>query len=167
MSVPETQTGFAGKPPPVKQRPCYNGGLPGSIVTAVSNLMSFLDNLESTLKNMETANDRASGRDRGRLQKERSQSRASAPFAEELKKGPFANEFLTHAVRIAHGMRMKVNMNWVGNTLRVEARERRLEFRPTPEGVQAVFLQDGVEQSAELLDLKKASPEKLAQRWLS
>jgi hypothetical protein len=129
--------------------------------------MSFLDNLESTLKNMERANDKESRRDSVHRQKERAQSRAAAPFAEELKKGPFANEFLTHAVRIGHGSRIKINMNWVGNVLRVVARERTLEFRPTPEGIQAVFHEDGVENSSELVDLKKADPEKLAKRWLS
>jgi hypothetical protein len=131
--------------------------------------MSFLDNLESTLKNLEGASDRGDTRrkDGQRMQQERSQARAAAPFAEELKKGPFANEFLIHAVRIGHASRTKVTPLWVGHTLRVDARERRLEFRPTPEGVLAVFMEDGVERSSEILDLKKTVPEKLAERWLS
>ena len=128
--------------------------------------MSFLDNLESTLKNMESAGDRASRHDSLRRQSERSESRAAAPFVEELKKGPFVNEFLTHAVRIGHGKRMKINMNWIGNALRVEARERRLEFRPTPDGVLLMFFEDGVESASELADLKKTNPERLAERWL-
>lgn len=147
-------------PATMASRPCLEA-------RPVDSIMSFLDNLETTLKNMENATDHQSRHDNVRLQKERaSQVRASAPFAEELKKGPFVNEFLTHAVRIGHGMRTKINMNWFGNVLRVEARERRLEFRPTPQGVEAVFHEDGVEQSAELLDLRKTNAEKLAERWL-
>ena len=129
--------------------------------------MSFLDNLESQLKNLENANDKVSRRDPAQLQRDRTQAYAIAPYAEELKKGPFANEFLTHAVRIAHGARIKVNPIWVGNVLRVEARERRLEFRPTPEGIVAVFMEVGAEQSSEVLDLKKVKPEQLAERWLA
>lgn len=129
--------------------------------------MSFLDNLESTLKNLERAGDKPSRNDRLRDQRERSEAQASAPFAEELKKGPFANEFLTHAVRIGHATRTKINPLWLGNVLRVEARDRRLELRPTAEGILAVFLEDGSERSSEVLDLKKTKPEKLAERWLA
>lgn len=127
--------------------------------------MSFLDNLESTLKNLDRANEKDTRHNRQR-QQERADARAAAPFAEQLKKGPFANEFLTHAVRIGHSSRIKVTPTWVGNVLRVEARERRLEFRPTAEGVVAVFMEDGTEQSSEVLDLDKAKPDKLAERWL-
>lgn len=129
--------------------------------------MSFLDNLESTLKNMESANDVDPRREQ-RLRVERSQqSRAAAPFAEELKKGPFVNEFLTHAVRIGHRSRTKINMSWIGSTLRVDAKERRLELRPTADGIQAVYYEDGDELSAEIVDLKRTSPEAFAEHWLS
>lgn len=129
--------------------------------------MSFLDNLESTLKNLEGVNEKDNRMDNKRRQDERAQSRAAAPYAEELKTGPFTNAFLTEAVRIGHGMRTKVNMNWIGNVLRVEARERRLELRPTATGVVAVFIEDGEERSSEAVDLRKGNPGKLAQRWLS
>src|SRR3712207_8490328 len=62
--------------------------------TLFRSYMSFLDNLESTLKNLEGATEKDSRKDRQRAQQERSEARASAPFVEELKKGPFANEFL-------------------------------------------------------------------------
>jgi hypothetical protein len=153
----------------LRPRHCYNSQTASAQPRwQFLSFMSFLDNLESTLKNMERASDKDWRRDSSHAQRERSnQARASAPFAEELKKGPFVNEFLTHAVRIGHQSRTKINMNWFGNVLRVEARERRLEFRPTPDGVQVVFHEDGVEQASELIDLKAGSPEKLAERWLS
>ena len=53
--------------------------------------MSFLDNLENSLKNLESSEE--GKEERGRQQRERetqlAQARAAAPFAEELKKGPF------------------------------------------------------------------------------
>lgn len=127
--------------------------------------MSFLDNLEGTLKNLEGANERETRPDQRQRQDERARALAAAPYAEELKKGGFANEFLTHAVRIGHSSRTKINMSWVGNALRADARERRLELRPTAEGVRAVFFEDGEEQHSEIIDLN-GNPEALANRWL-
>jgi hypothetical protein len=127
--------------------------------------MSFLDNLESTLKNLEGVTERDRGTDQRQRQQDRARSLAAAPYAEELKRGTFATEFLTHAVRIGHSSRTKINMSWVGNALRAEARERRLELRPTADGVRAVFFEDGEEQHSEIVDLK-GNPEALANRWL-
>jgi hypothetical protein len=127
--------------------------------------MSFLDNLESTLKNLEGANERDTGVQQQRRSDERARALAAAPYAEELKKGTFANEFLAHAVKIGHASRTRINMLWMGNTLRAEARERRLELRPTADGVCAVFHEDGEETSSEIIDLK-SNPEDLARRWL-
>jgi hypothetical protein len=127
--------------------------------------MSFLDNLESTLKNLEGANERDTRAQQQQRNDERARSLAAAPFAEELRKGAFANEFLTHDVKIGHSSRTKINMFWVGSTLRAEARERRLELRPTAEGVRAVFHEDGEETASEIVDLK-SNPEDLARRWL-
>lgn len=56
-------------------------------------------------------------------------------------------------------------MLWAGTTLRLEARDRRLELRPTPEGVQAVFVESGEDRESFPLDLE-SDPEKLAKRWL-
>lgn len=128
--------------------------------------MSFLDNLESTLKNLEGANEKDFVVDQQRRQNDRTQALAAAPYAEELKKGPFTNEFLTHAVRIGHGSRTRITPLWVGNVLRVDAKEKRLELRPTPEGIRAVFIEDGEERNSEMLDLK-SDPEQLASRWLA
>jgi hypothetical protein len=127
--------------------------------------MSFLDNIESTLKNLEGANERDPRAQKQQRTDERARAMAAAPYAEELRKGAFATDFLTHAVKIGHSSRTKINMSWVGNTLRAEARERRLELRPTADGVRAVFYEDGQETGSEIVDLK-GNPEDLARRWL-
>ena len=62
--------------------------------------------------------------------------------------------------------RTKVHIAWLGSTLHLEARERRLELRPTRSGIQAVYLEDGRETRTEPLDWK-TSAEDLVRRWLS
>src|SRR5208337_986981 len=106
--------------------------------------MSFLDNLENNLKSLESQEE---GKDAAeRLQRARDSARASAqaaaPWAEELKKGPFTAELLKQAARIGFSMRTKVHVAWLGTTLRLEARERRLELRPTANGVVAAYLEN-------------------------
>ena len=73
---------------------------------------------------------------------------------------------MTHATRIGHGLRTKVNIIWLGSTLRLQAREHRLELRPTPEGVMAHFFVSEKETRKEKLDLG-GNPEKLAKEWLA
>ena len=63
-----------------------------------------------------------------------------APFAEQLKKSAFTVEILRHAARVGHSLRTKVHVAWLGNTLRLEARDRRLELRPTANGIVAAQL---------------------------
>ena len=128
--------------------------------------MSFLDNLESTLKNLEGAAEKDTRGEQQRRQSDRAQALAAAPFADELKNGPFTNEFLTHAVRIGHGSRTRITPLWIGNTLRVDAKEKRLELRPTADGVLAVFMENGEEKTSEIVDLK-TDPEQFATRWLA
>jgi hypothetical protein len=130
--------------------------------------MSFLDNLENNLKALEsaeqgTADAESQRRDRER---ERAAAQAVAPFAEELKKGPYTAELLTQAARVGHAMRVKVRIAWLGSTLRLEARDLRLELRPTPSAIQAVYFDGSAETRSEPLDLK-TSPEDLLRRWLT
>jgi hypothetical protein len=54
---------------------------------------------------------------------------------------------------------------WLGTTLRLEAREKRLELRPTPRGIVAAYLENGQETRVEALDLKD-NPEDLVRQWL-
>lgn len=130
--------------------------------------MSFLDNLESNLKSLESQEDASVAADRNQRQRdrERAASRAAQPFAEELKRGPYTQELLKQATRVGFGMRIKVHIAWLGSTLRLEARERRLELRPTPKGIFAVYLEGNQEQRSEPLDLG-GSPETLVREWLA
>ena len=130
--------------------------------------MSFLDNLENNLKSLES---REEGKDAAEQQRrvrerERADTQAAAPYAEELKKGPFTAELLKQAARVGFEKRTKVHIAWLGSTLRLEARERRLELRPTGSGIQAVYLEDGRETRTEPLDWK-TSAEDFVRRWLS
>jgi hypothetical protein len=130
--------------------------------------MSFLDNLENNLKSLENAEqnrDEAERRGRSR-DAERAEALAAAPYAEELKKGAFTAGLLTQAVRIGFSMRTKVHIAWLGTTLRLEARDRRLELRPTAKGVVAAYLEDGREARLEPLDLA-GDPAALVRNWLS
>ncbi len=130
--------------------------------------MSFLDNLENNLKSLESREegDEDALRQRKTRESERANAQAAAPYAEELKKGPFTAALLQQAARIGHSMRLKVHIAWLGSTLRLKARERRLELRPTAQGVVAVQINNGQETGSEPVDLK-GDPEELIRRWMS
>ena len=130
--------------------------------------MSFLDNLENNLKSLENAEqNRDEAERRGRSRDiERAEALAAAPYAEALKKGAFTADLLKQATRIGFSMRTKIHIAWLGNTLRLEARERRLELRPTANGVVAAYLEEGQEPRVEPLDLS-GDPAKLLQNWLA
>src|ERR1035441_11082044 len=101
--------------------------------------MSFLDDLENNLKSLESSEqgkDDAERAHRAR-ESERARSQAVAPFAEQLKKSPFTAELLTQAARVGFSLRTKVHIAWLGSTLRLAARDKRLELRPTPTGIVA------------------------------
>jgi hypothetical protein len=130
--------------------------------------MSFLDNLENNLKTMESAEqkrDEAERRGKAR-DTERADALAAAPWAEALKHGPFAAELLKQAARIGFSMRTKVHIAWLGTTLRLEARDRRLELRPTATGVVSAYLEEGQEARVEPLDLA-GDPAVLVRNWLA
>jgi hypothetical protein len=130
--------------------------------------MSFSDNLENDLKNLESRDERdaaSMARSQQQKQNHRALMLASAPYAEKLKSGKFTSDLLIHSTRIGHGLRTKVNIIWLGTTLRLQAREHRLELRPTPEGVIASFFVDEKEVKQEKIDLN-GNPELLAKEWL-
>jgi hypothetical protein len=129
--------------------------------------MSFLDNLENNLKSLESQEEagEAAHRDHRQRERNRSAQQAAAPFAEELKKGPYTQELLRQATRVGFSMRVKVHIAWLGSTLRLEARERRLELRPTPSGIVKVYLDGAQETKSEPLDLG-GSAETLVREWL-
>ena len=129
--------------------------------------MSFLDNLENNLKSLESQEEGKESAERSRRAREteRANAQAAAPWAEELKKGAFTAELLKQAARIGFSMRLKVHVAWLGTTLRLEAREKRLELRPTSTGVVAAYLENAVETRSEPLDLR-GDPAQLVRRWL-
>ena len=130
--------------------------------------MSFLDNLESNLKSMESREERGdqNSRDAKSRDVERARAQASAACAEQLRKSPYAAELLKQATRLGHATRTKVHLAWLGTTLRLEARACKLELRPTPEGVVAAFIENNAELRRVPVDLA-ANPESLAREWLA
>ena len=102
-----------------------------------------------------------------RREADRARSRAAGPHLEQLRKGQFTSDLMNEATRIGFGLRTKVYMTWLENTLRLEAREHRLELRATPEGVQAQFCVNGRETThSEIVDLNPANAKALAERWM-
>ena len=130
--------------------------------------MSFLDSLENNLKALESQEERdpeKRKRDLEARQAERDAALLLAPHVETLKSGPYTQQLLSAARTIGHRLRTFVDIVWIGSTLRLDARARRLELRPTPEGILAVYMEDGQELRSELLDLSGA-PEELIRHWL-
>jgi len=129
--------------------------------------MSFLDNLENNLKSLESQEEGKEAAERQHRQREsqRASAQAAAPFAEQLKDGPYTAELLKQAARVGHSLRVMVRTTWIGTALRLEARDRRLELRPTASGIVAVYLEENREVRSEPLDLN-GSPEQLLRNWL-
>ena len=127
--------------------------------------MSFLDNLESSLKNLESQEER-DPREHQRRQEERKRAVAVGPWAEQLKTGPFTQKLFEEAAKAGHRIRTKIYMAWMEDTLRLEARERRLELRPTAEGIVAAFIEPDGESKTQKVDLK-SDPAELLKHWLS
>src|ERR1700730_17625478 len=127
--------------------------------------MSFLDNLENSLKSLESQDERGSS-DRQQRDAERRAAIAASPWAEKLKNGPYTQELLKQATRIGFQMRAKVYIAWIGTTLKLEARERKLELRRTPQGVTALLVEPGKETRQQPVDLA-ANPEELVRQWLA
>jgi hypothetical protein len=126
--------------------------------------MSFLDNLENNLKALESLEQGGIDESK-RREAERNRGIASAPWAEQLKNGPYAPALIQQSIRAGHVRRMKIHLAWIGTTLRLEARGQRLELRPTPAGVDAVLLDGDAEIMQTQVDLS-GSPEALVSDWM-
>jgi hypothetical protein len=131
--------------------------------------MSFLDSLENNLKALENREEK----DPEKLKREQEQREADraaallrAPHAEALKKSPFTSELLTQCRVIGHGMRVLVQFTWIGETLRLDAKAKRLELVPTADGIEAQYSVDGVRTGSESITLTGGA-EELARRWLT
>ena len=133
--------------------------------------MSYADNMENALKNLEAREELDPAevrRNRARAANEQAARAKAAPFAEALKSGEFTQDLLNHCVRIGFGHRTKVQITWLDTVLRLDAKQLRLELHPTGDGVIAKFFEDGKEtRGSEKIDLKKSKPEKIAETWLS
>jgi hypothetical protein len=130
--------------------------------------MSFLDNLENNLKALESQDERdpdALARKAAAREAARAVALEIAPYAEALRNGPFKDGLLTACRDIGHRRRILVRPVWVDSTLRLEAGTKKLELRPTPSGVLAVFFDGGSEQESAPIDLS-SDPVKLAEKWL-
>ena len=88
-----------------------------------------------------------------------------APHAEALRNGPFKDGLLTACRNIGHRRRILVRPIWVDSTLRLEAGSKKLELRPTPGGVLAVFFDGGQEQESMPIELS-SDPVRVAEKWL-
>jgi hypothetical protein len=129
--------------------------------------MGFLDNLENTLKAAERVGEREDAKSsEASRAAEMEAIRAAAPNAELLKKSQWTQELLTQCVTIGHGQRVRVGMAWIGTTLRLETREKRMDLEPGADGVTAIFSVDGVETGRERVVIGSDAAA-LAGRWLA
>jgi hypothetical protein len=126
--------------------------------------MSFLDNLENSLKALESRDER-DPHERERQTEERNHAVASAPWAAKLKESDFTKALFNEAAIAGHRLRTKVYMAWFDSILRFEARERRLELRPTPNGIVAAFIETDGETKLQPVDLNSSAADLMTQ-WL-
>jgi hypothetical protein len=130
--------------------------------------MGFLDNLESSLKSLESQGER-DGSEAIRREEERNRRAAEAPWAEALKESIFTQRLFEVAAVTGHRLRTKIYIAWLDTTLRLEAKGRRLELRPTPDGIVAVFISDSNSGPPSQLEQPLAldtDPALLLREWL-
>jgi hypothetical protein len=131
--------------------------------------MGFLDNLENDLKALENREERDPEkvkREHERREADRAAALLRAPYAEALKKSTFTSELLTQCRAIGRGQRVLVQFTWLGETLRLEAKEKRMELAPTAEGIAAVFFLNGQEVGRTIVDPQVDDATAIARRWL-
>ena len=126
--------------------------------------MGFLDNLESSLKSLEDSEER-DPREHLRRQEERTRAVAIGPWAEQLKNGPYTQKLFDQAAAAGHRLRTKIYMAWFEDTLRLEAKQRRLELRPTADGIVAALIEIDGATKTQAVDLS-GDPSELLRQWL-
>jgi hypothetical protein len=132
--------------------------------------MSYSENLENNLKALESQEEKDPEkvkRDHERRDAERNAALLRAPHVEALKNSPFTSQLLTECRTIGHGQRVLVQFVWIGETLRLNAKNKRMELTPSPEGIAAIISVDGEETGQTLIDPQKDDPTALARRWLN
>lgn len=126
--------------------------------------MSFLDNLENSLKALESREEKDPQAEKRRAE-DRAAVLAAQPFAEALKSSPFTEKLLLAARSIGHQQRTLVRFTWLDTTLRLEAKEKKLDLKPTPQGIVAIASEGETTADPIPLDLN-SDPEVLAADWL-
>jgi hypothetical protein len=134
------------------------------LISKLIKQMDFLDNLENSLKNLESQEERDPSTAQ-RRQDERSRNLQVAPWAEKLKNSDYTRSLFDQAAAAGHRLRAKIYMAWLENVLRLEMKGRWCEVRPTPDGIEAEFILADGSSRKEKIDLTGA-PEKLLEQWL-
>jgi hypothetical protein len=132
--------------------------------------MGFLDNLENTLKALERQEEKDPEkvrRDREHREAERSAAILRAPHVEALKESAFTSELLGQCRVVGREQRVMVQFAWIGETLRLDAKEKRMELVPTAEGIIAVLSENGIEKEQVNVNPDKDDAAALARRWLT
>ncbi len=127
--------------------------------------MGFLDNLENSLKSLETQEER-DGSSHQRREGERARALAIGPWAEKLRTSDYTKQLFDKAALAGHRIRTKIYMAWFDEMLRLEARQRRLQLKPTADGIVAEFVEPDGESHAEPVDLN-SDPQVLIDKWLA
>src|SRR5260221_4918875 len=96
-----------------------------------SPIMSFSDNLENSLKNLESHDERDAAGGAHSQQRRRDQRGtvlASAPYVVKMRPGNFTSRPMTHATPIGDCLRTEANISWLSSTPRNQA----CQHRPAP-----------------------------------
>ena len=142
----------------------------GPFSTAILKAMSFLDNLENNLKALESQEEKDPEkvqRDRERRDAERNAALLRAPHVEALKNSAFTSDLLTQCRMIGRGQRVLVRFTWIGENLRLDANQKRMELTPLPTGIVAVLSSNGAATERIPVNPEADDAEALARRWLT
>jgi hypothetical protein len=126
--------------------------------------MSFLDNLENSLKALE-GTESSGFEDTSLRERRKNDERAAAPWAAKLRNSEWAKTMMGLAMTAGHQRRVRIGLFWIGTSLRLEALSQRLDVRPTGTGIDAVFLVGNEEKKKIRVDLD-GDPSKLLGQWL-
>lgn len=126
--------------------------------------MDFLDNLENSLKNLEQQEERDSNAAARRTESLRLAGQI-APWADALKTSAYVQNLFEKAAVAGHRLRSKIYIAWLESNLRLEAKGRWCEIRPTPTGIEYEFVSTEGSKVTHPLDLS-SDPDTLLGDWL-
>jgi len=131
--------------------------------------MSYLDNLENSLKALEAREQfdpEQQARDAQRRETERDAATRRGPYVRALKSSKLTGMLLGGCRKFGTRFGMYVQITWVDDALRLEARDHRLELSPTGDGVVAIYSEHGDEVRRAVVDLD-GDGEAMAEAWMS